>query len=147
MNHKLDITKESASDARVADVPPYECWHLLGRASGIARVVWSGTHGAAIVPVNYTVADGAVWFQTTPESRFARECRNQPVLVEVDVLDAATHSGWSVIVAGVADFIDADEVPEILGDLQVWPHGPHSVFVRVAPDRLTGRRLVQRPGS
>ena len=58
--------------------------------------------GPAIVPVNFTVADGFLWFQTRPDSRLAHECGDQQVLVEVDQVDPATHTGWSVVVTGVA---------------------------------------------
>jgi hypothetical protein len=111
---------------------------------GIARVVWTHDGAAAIVPVNYTVADGAMWFQTTPESRLARECRGQQVLVEIDSVDVATRSGWSVIVTGVAENVEAGDVPNILGGLQVWPRGHRTQFVRVTADGVTGRRLWPR---
>ena len=94
------------------------------------------------MPVNYAVADGAVWFQTSPESRLARECPGQEVLVEVDHVEPATHSGWSVVATGGAELMSIDEVPNILGSLRVWPGGDHTVFVRVEPEQLTGRRLL-----
>jgi hypothetical protein len=135
-----------SGDARIAALSPYECWQLFeeGLAVGVARVVWSGPDGPAIVPVNYTVADGAVWFQTSPDSRLARECRDQRVLVEVDHADPQTHGGWSAVAAGVATIIEPADVPDILGDLRVWPRGPHHIAVRVEPDELSGRRLLPR---
>jgi hypothetical protein len=71
---------------RLETLSEYECWQLVSGAgpSGIARVVWAGPDGAAVVPVNYAVADGALWFQTSFDSRLARECRDQRVLVELD---------------------------------------------------------------
>jgi hypothetical protein len=50
-----------------------------------------------------------------------------------------------VIVTGVAQNVDADDVPGYLGELQVWPRGPRTTFVRVHPDEITGRRLMPRP--
>jgi hypothetical protein len=44
------------------------------------------------VPVNFTVADGYVWFQTSRDSRLAQQCNDQQVLVEVDRVDAASHT-------------------------------------------------------
>jgi hypothetical protein len=129
---------------RLVELSPYECWQLLDHQFRIARVVWTVDGAAAIVPVNYTVADGALWFQTTPESRLATECPDRQVLVEVDSVDPAALSGWSVIVTGVAERVDALDVPDILGSLQVWPRGHRPVFIRVAADRLTGRRLQSR---
>lgn len=123
---------------------PYECWQLVEQPIPIARVVWTDGSSASIVPVNYTVADGALWFQSTPGSRLARECDGRQVLVEIDSVDTATRSGWSVIVTGVATNVEADDVPNFLGELEVWPRGPRTRFVRVQPDEITGRRLQPR---
>lgn len=123
---------------------PYECWRLVEQPIPIARVVWTDGSSASIVPVNYTVADGALWFQSTPGSRIARECDGRQVLVEIDSVDTATRSGWSVIVTGVATNVEADDVPNFLGELEVWPRGPRTRFVRVQPDEITGRRLQPR---
>jgi uncharacterized protein len=134
-----------AGDVRLETLTPYECWQLVTDAAGpdgIARVVWAVPSGPAIVPVNYTVADGFLWFQTAAGSRLARECCEERVLVEVDQVDVATHTGWSVVVAGVATCVDATEEDGLLGDtLLVWPDGPRDVLFKLEPAELTGRRL------
>lgn len=136
--------KPVAAQPRLVELAPYECWQLLEKSVPIARVVWTLEGAAAIVPMNYLVADGALWFQTTPGSRLAQECPGRPVLVEVDAVEPAALSGWSVIVTGVAESVDAVDVPNILGGLQVWPRGHRPLFVRVAADHVTGRRLQSR---
>ena len=137
--------KTRMGQSRLVELAPYECWQLLEQPVRIARVVWTLDGAPAIVPVNYTVADGALWFQTTPGSRLAQECPGRRILVEIDSVDPAAQSGWSVIVAGVAESVDAVDVPDILGGLQVWPRGHRPVFVRVEADQVTGRRLQSRP--
>ena len=37
--------------------------------------------------------------------------------------------------------LDVLDVPDMLVDMRVWPNGIRSVFVRVEPDEITGRRL------
>jgi hypothetical protein len=133
-----------AAQPTLVELAPYECWQLVEQPIGIARVVWTHDGAAAIVPVNYTVADGALWFQTTPGSRLARQSEGQQVLVEIDAVDVATRSGWSVIVTGVAENVEAGDVPNILGGLEVWPRGQRTQFVRVTADGVTGRRLWPR---
>jgi hypothetical protein len=131
-------------DVHLETLDSYDCWRLVTEAAGpdgIARVVWSGADGPAIVPMNFTVADGVLWFQTTPGSRLARECRDQQVLVEVDHLDAASHTGWSVVVTGPVTVLPPAHDPGILGSLQVWPRGPRQLLIKVEPQELTGRRL------
>jgi hypothetical protein len=131
---------------RLETLSEYECWQLVSGAgpSGIARVVWSGPEGPAVVPVNYAVADGALWFQTSSESRLARECHDHRVLVELDQVEPATHLGWSVVVSGTARCLPASADPGILGDLLVWPAGEHDALVKVEPDELSGRRLKRQ---
>jgi uncharacterized protein len=134
-------------DVRLDSLSRYDSWQLVTQAAssdGVARVVWSGPDGPAIVPVNYTVADGFIWFQTTEGSRLARECSGQQVLVEVDQVDPASHTGWSVVVTGVATCLPSAADPGLLSNLVVWPSGPRQVLLRVEPDEVTGRRLRRR---
>jgi hypothetical protein len=140
----VNPSTEPGGGARIETLSTYDCWQLVtvaGGPEGIARVVWSGPDRPAIVPVNYTVADGFVWFQTSPGSRLAQECCSQEVLVEVDHVDPARRTGWSVIVRGTATCLSAADDPGILGDLQVWPSGARQLLVKVEPDELSGRRL------
>jgi uncharacterized protein len=138
------VDNAPAAQPALVELSPYECWQLVEEPIPIARVVWTEGGAAAIVPVNYAVADGALWFQSSPGSRLSRECHGRQVLVEIDSVDADARSGWSVIVAGVAHNVEAGDVPNFLGGLQVWPRGPRTMFVRVEPDEITGRRLQPR---
>lgn len=121
----------------------YDCWQLLPTEQ-IARIAWAGPDGVAIVPVNYTVADGALWFRTQPYTALARQCAGGPVAVEVDHLDRETHEAWSVVVTGTAERVPAAEVPDTVGEMPVWAPGPRALFIRVSPAEVTGRRLFGR---
>jgi nitroimidazol reductase NimA-like FMN-containing flavoprotein (pyridoxamine 5'-phosphate oxidase superfamily) len=139
------MTDLRSADARLVAMSAYECWQQLEAAENlIARVVWVAGGRPGVLPVNFTVADGAVWFQTNAESPLGRHCEGQRILVEVDHAEPSTHAGWSVIVAGPAEFVDVDDAAELLERLRVWPKGPRNVFVRVEPEEVTGRRLVPR---
>ncbi len=126
-----------------AVLPPYDCWGLLEQAE-IARIGWSGPDGVAIVPVNYAVGDGALWFRTQPFGALARQCAGGEVVVEVDHVAPETHSAWSVIIHGSAERVPVEEVPDDLMEMAVWAPGPRSLFVRVTPREVTGRRLAGR---
>lgn len=125
---------------RLAPLTAYDCWSLLPEAE-IARVAWQGPDEIGLVPVNYAVVDGSLWFRTDADSSLARDCGGRPVVVEVDRVDPATHAAWSVVVRGTAELVDVLDVPDMLVDMRVWPGGERSLFVRVEPVRLTGRRL------
>jgi hypothetical protein len=147
MNAPDQATSHGGGDVRLETLDRYDAWRLLTEAAsveGIARVVWSSGTGPAIVPVNFTVADGSLWFQVAAGSRLAMECAGQRVVVEVDSADAASHTGWSVIVTGEARTMRASEDPGLLGGLQVWPGGDRQQLVQVEPSEITGRRLRHR---
>jgi hypothetical protein len=93
------------------------------------------------VPVNFTVADGSLWFQVAAGSRLESECDGQRVVVEVDRAEPASHTGWSVIVTGTATTMPASADPGLLGGLQVWPGGDRQRLVQVEAFEITGRRL------
>lgn len=128
------------STDNLATLVAYDCWSLLEGAE-IARVAWQADGRIELLPVNYTVADGALWFRTEAGTALARGAANTELVVEVDQVDPPTRTGWSVVVRGVADVLDVLDVPDMLVDMRVWPNGIRSVFVRVEPDEITGRRL------
>ena len=135
------MTSNHEAGVRLAELPTFDCWQLLETAE-IARFAWNGPRGVAMVPVNYTVADGALWFRTSPYAEHAREAGGQWVAVEVDTLDPVDRSGWSVVVRGVAELIDPADVPDVLVDFRVWPQGTRNLLVRVEPIEVSGRRLL-----
>jgi hypothetical protein len=139
-----DTAAARGGDIRLQTIDRYDAWRLLTEAAAgeaIARIVWSSRGNPAIVPVNFTVADGALWFQVAVGSRLARECPGQRVLVEVDQVHAPSRTGWSIVVTGPATTMPAADDPGLLGGLQVWPRGDRQELVRVEPDEVTGRRL------
>lgn len=121
----------------------YDCWALLEQED-VARVAWTGPDGVAIVPVNYAIADGSLWFKTQPYSALARQCAGGRVAVEVDHLDREARSAWSVVVAGTAERVE-DWVPPEVAAMDVWPSGPRNLVIRVNAIEVTGRRLWGRP--
>jgi hypothetical protein len=133
------MTTQHFVSGRLLTLTAYDCWSLL-QTQEIARVAWSGARGVAVVPVNYTVVDGALWFRTDADSALARECPGHRLVVEVDHVESAERSGWSVVVAGTARIVGLEQVPQPV-DLRVWPGGPRTVFVEVEAEEVTGRRL------
>jgi len=121
----------------------YDCWQLLPTEE-VARVAWEGPDGVAIVPVNYTVAGQTLWFQTQPYSALGRQCKGGRLAVEVDHLDPADRSAWSVVAIGWAQLVDGGDVPDAVRRMELWIPGPRSLAVRVEPVKLTGRRVWGR---
>lgn len=134
------MTGQTSRVPTLVTLTGYDCWGLL-ETQDIARIAWTTPDGVAVRPVNYTVADGSLWFRTEPHSELGRQCGGARVAVEVDHVDRASRTAWSVIVTGTARLVSADEMPDAAMEMRVWPAGVRNLFVRVEPIEVTGRRL------
>ncbi len=132
---------------RLTDLSQDECGALLS-THGVGRIAWTTPEGPAAFPVNYEVMEGAVFFRTAPGSAPATAVGNE-VAFEVDHVDEAMSRGWSVLAVGRAEAV---EDPEAVGRLEErahtrpWAGGPRTLWVKVLPARLTGRRITPGDG-
>jgi uncharacterized protein len=71
------------------------------------------------------------------------------VAFEVDGTDAATRTGWSVVVRGEAvEVTDPAELARLRGlPLYPWAPGAKSRYVRILPALVTGRRISVPDGT
>ena len=121
-----------------------ECLRLLSRVP-IGRVVHTRHALPAVLPVNFSLdADSAVVMRTSADSELAAAIDGVVIAFEADEVDAAAHSGWSVVVTGRAATVTD---PAEYGRLtrtgpRSWVASPEEVFIRVAPELVTGRQLV-----
>ena len=123
---------------------PAECFELLERG-GIGRVGFASANGIMMLPVNYAVTGKAVIFRTAPDTLLAAYAEGQ-VSFEVDSLDEARREGWSVLVHGHAHKVTDARAVKQLEDgmhLEPWAGGARDVYVRIAPTRISGRRIQQ----
>lgn len=129
--HELDV------------VPEPEAWELVrGRELGRLAVCIAGV--PEIFPVNYRLdVDGAVVVRTAPGLKLAGAVLGGEVAFEVDGIDEAAHTGWSVVIHGRATEVVGTEARLHAEDLGVdpWVSSPKHRYLRVAPDRITGRRI------
>lgn len=109
----------------------------------LGRVAVSTPVGPRIIPVNYTVAEGAIVFRTTPYSLLGTHAQNATVAFEVDQAEGE-HGGWSVSAVGRAAVVeDLEQLREIrtLWDPEPWAAGPRRMYFRLPWRELTGRTL------
>jgi nitroimidazol reductase NimA-like FMN-containing flavoprotein (pyridoxamine 5'-phosphate oxidase superfamily) len=100
----------------------------------------------AIFPVNYVVDEDRVVFRTDAGTKLDAVARSASVVFEVDHLDPATRSGWSVIVNGRADEITAFDSPEVrerASRLALYPWSPDDKrhLVCISASSVSGRRV------
>lgn len=124
----------------VEELQPWECWAKM-EPGGVGRVALSTPEGPRILPVNYRVLDGTVLYRTTARSAAATAVGEQ-VAFEVDQLDEALSTGWSVLITGPAHQVTEADAVEWFGrhaDPQPWAGGQRDTWVRIRPSRITGR--------
>jgi nitroimidazol reductase NimA-like FMN-containing flavoprotein (pyridoxamine 5'-phosphate oxidase superfamily) len=120
-----------------------ECHDLLGRGR-VGRV--GVTMGAlpAIFPVNYAVVDGDVVFFTGDGVKLRAALERAVVAFEVDHIDAAGRTGWSVMLIGLAEDVADPRQLAAVGRLDLRPlaGGDRSHAVRIRPQFISGRRVA-----
>jgi uncharacterized protein len=119
-----------------------DCFALIAHAP-IGRVVYSDRALPVIVPVNFTLDGDDIVIRTGRRSRLATHVSGHVIAFEVDQIDAASHSGWSVVLTGFLQLIDEPaeiERLERLG-LRSWAPSAHDRYLRLRADLVTGRRI------
>jgi nitroimidazol reductase NimA-like FMN-containing flavoprotein (pyridoxamine 5'-phosphate oxidase superfamily) len=125
-----------------------ECLRLLA-AGGVGRIGYSGRFGPTILPVNFALHGQTIVFRTGQHSPMGDDLRTgiadaaYKVAFEVDEISPATREGWSILVQGAAHHVDSEaELAAVRQTgVQPWPGGDKDLFIRIVPDRVTGRRI------
>jgi nitroimidazol reductase NimA-like FMN-containing flavoprotein (pyridoxamine 5'-phosphate oxidase superfamily) len=109
----------------------------------VGRVVYTDRALPAILPVNYVLDEDAVVFRTGAGSKLAAATREAVVAFEADSFDAATKTGWSVMVVGRSRLVDDDREIERLAQLNLgtWVPTQPEHFVKIDLTQVSGRRL------
>lgn len=121
------------------------CMALL-RHHHLGRVGYVDDRGPVVLPVNYVVDGDDVLFRSGPGGKLDAARLHASVALEVDHVDAARRTGWSVLVRGDAEVIATDELGRLaqLG-LEARVVGDDAVGVRIRPWSVEGRRINLPP--
>jgi len=124
-----------------------ECWGLL-RATPLGRLAYTDAVLPAVVPVRFAVLGDQLVIAASPGSKVAAAARGAVVALEVDEVDAATRTGWSVTAVGPAHLMTDPHLAAELraGGLVPWAPTPLATYLLVSVSVLSGRRLTA-PGS
>ena len=120
-----------------------DCRRLLaGCEVGRLGVVDGGQ--PVIFPVNYALAGDTVVFRTAEGTKLSH-ANGAPACFEVDDIDPATHSGWSVLAVGRLEELGPYDEPEAASlralPLSPWASGERSHWMRLVTTRVSGRRV------
>ena len=124
-----------------------ECLALIA-PGGIGRIAYASRFGPAVLPVNYALRAGAIFFRTAENGPLDVDLRtgiadaDYRVAFEIDSLHLDTKEGWSVLIQGPAHHVSGDEEDALReAGVEPWAPGPRELFVRIVPSRITGRRV------
>jgi len=135
-------------DPTFTELTVQECRELLS-THGVGRIAVPTASGPVVVPVNYSVVDGAIVYRTAPGTTPSRAAGYQ-VTFEIDRIDDAFGEGWSVLALGRARTVtDPDDVLRLTEHAfsTPWAGGPREEWVRIDALSLTGRPITTRQGT
>ena len=96
------------------------------------------------LPVNFWLDRDRILILTDEGSKLDAAARNAVVAFEVDDFDLLYHSGWSVVVTGVArEVTDPGELAALrTAPLTRWAPRGNKRLVAISTDMISGRRIV-----
>jgi hypothetical protein len=122
-----------------------ECLVLLGEVP-LGRVVFTHRALPAIRPANHLVeADQIIIRASLGSAVSSRPSYDGGTVVayQADLIDAAEHLGWSIVVIGRAGHVtDRAEIERYRRDLQSWAAAEGDDIIAIRADMVTGFRLV-----
>jgi nitroimidazol reductase NimA-like FMN-containing flavoprotein (pyridoxamine 5'-phosphate oxidase superfamily) len=135
------------ADRVIEELDEDQCLNLIS-GGGIGRIAYTSRSGPAVLPVNYALHDGAVVFRTAAHGPLDEDLRtgitnaDYRVAFEIDDIDMAAKRGWSVLIQGPAHHVtEAEEEAVRRAAVDTWAPGDRELFVRITPQRITGRRV------
>jgi nitroimidazol reductase NimA-like FMN-containing flavoprotein (pyridoxamine 5'-phosphate oxidase superfamily) len=117
--------------------------------SGLGRIAISSGALPTVLPVNFRFDGRRILFRTGVGTKLDAATDNAVVAFEVDEVDPATESGWSVVVTGMAR--EVKDPTELAGSeslpLARWASGDDHRVVSISVDLVSGRRIVRDAGG
>lgn len=116
-----------------------ECIRLLHTVS-LGRIGITTGALPTILPINFRVDGDRILFRTGVGTKLDAATRSAVVAFEVDDFDPMYHSGWSVVVTGIAREVE-DPDDRAAYTTPRWAPGQSERLVEVSIDKVSGRRL------
>ena len=120
-----------------------ECLHLMASVS-VGRIIYTRRALPAVELVNFAFDHGDIIIRTQGGGKLAAATQHSVVAFEVDRLDAAQQTGWSVTAIGESQEVtDSGDIARLKAiGLSSWAAGVRDHFIRISPEILNGRRLL-----
>jgi nitroimidazol reductase NimA-like FMN-containing flavoprotein (pyridoxamine 5'-phosphate oxidase superfamily) len=120
-----------------------ECLRLLGQST-LGRIAITSAALPVIMPVNFLLVDEHIFVRTGRGTTLDAATKRAVVAFEADAIDPIDHTGWSVMVTGIARDIDPAALSIKL------PHPParwapatvEERLISISIDVISGRRIT-----
>jgi len=123
----------------LTELEPEDCLRLVATLEvGRIAVTTDADAPPLVVPVNYVVDGKTVVFRSDKGSKLVA-LRQFPASFQVDFVDPFHRTGWSVLIQGVVEEVDAEALAHLA--LEPWTVGAKPHWLRVVPAAVSGRRL------
>ena len=132
----------STDHAGLEILPFDECVQLQASVP-VGRVGFLADGELVILPVNHAVDGHDVVFRTSYGSKLSAADGQHLAVFEADHYNEETRSGWSVVVTGRAEVVDAEADVQRLTrrGLHPWVTAVrHPFWMRIRPTSVTGRQ-------
>ncbi len=133
----VDMTQIDRNGLEVLDRA--DCIRLL-RTVSLGRIGITAGALPTILPINFRVDGDRILFRTGVGTKLDAATRGAVVAFEADDFDPMYHSGWSVVVTGVAREVE-DPDDRAMYTTPRWAPGQSERLVEVSIEEISGRRL------
>jgi len=118
-----------------------DCLRLLASVS-LGRIGITSGALPTVLPVNFRLVGDQIVFRTGAGSKLDAATQNAVVAFEVDDIDPVWHTGWSVVVTGVAREVSDEELARIeVSSIPHWTPNGADRIVAISTEMITGRRI------
>jgi len=136
------VTIEKTTTSALRVLSEERCWELI-EPHTVGRLATAITNHPDVFPVNFGVHDKTIVLRTAEGTKLASAVLGTSVAFEVDDLNEARQTGWSVVVKGTAaeparldDYLEAVDL-----GIEPWVPGTKDRYIVVTPTSITGREI------
>lgn len=142
----MNSPDDQIAQGSIVELPEDECLALLGTTT-VGRIAFVDDEGQQLVPVNFVMIDGVIYFRTLPDGFLSTLAKGH-----ADVAFGVDHSdvfrnGWNVTVRGTSRGVeDHAMLDNVLANsrLRPWAGGVRPLVVEITPTSIAGRRVSVR---
>lgn len=123
------------------------CLELLATAT-IGRLAWCDGGRILVLPVNFVLDGSDVILRSAAGAKLAAARSGQHFAFEVDDVEPALHTGWSVVLTGRGELVTEEAAAGRLAQMvHPWSRRERPSVVRIRTEQITGRRVPLHAGG